>query len=122
MLIAMAIMFVGYSLTWGPVNWVLLGEIVPLRVRGAGMGMASMVTWLATLGITFGFPLMNEALGLNGTMMVFVVCNIIGFIFCLTFVPETRGRSLEEIEQDMLDKDTIKHGGTITRAVEAQSE
>jgi sugar porter (SP) family MFS transporter len=122
MLIAMAIMFVGYSLTWGPVNWVLLGEIFPLRVRGAGMGMASMVTWLATLGITFGFPLMNEALGLNGTMMVFVVCNIIGFIFCLTFVPETRGRSLEEIEQDMLDKDTIKHGGTITRAVEAQSE
>lgn len=104
MLIAMAVMFVSYSLTWGPVNWVVLGEIFPLRVRGAAMGMASMVTWFATLAITFGFPLLRESLGLAGTMVLFVGCNIVGFLFCLKFVRETKGRSLEQIEQDLHDR------------------
>ncbi|WP_314325053.1 sugar porter family MFS transporter [Paenarthrobacter ilicis] len=108
MLVAMSVMFVSYSLTWGPVNWVVLGEIFPLRVRGAAMGMASMVTWFATLGITFGFPLLREALGLAGTMQLFVACNILGFLFCLKFVRETKGRSLEQIEQDLHDRHNAK--------------
>lgn len=112
MLIAMAVMFVSYSLTWGPVNWVLLGEIFPLRVRGAAMGMASMVTWFATLAITFGFPLLRESLGLAGTMFLFVACNIAGFLFCLKFVPETKGRSLEQIEQDLHDRHDAKVAAT----------
>lgn len=104
MLVAMSVMFVSYSLTWGPVNWVVLGEIFPLRVRGAAMGMASMITWFATLGITLGFPLLRESLGLSGTMVLFVACNVLGFFFCLKFVPETKGRSLEQIEQDLHDR------------------
>ena len=111
MLMAMSVMFVSYSLTWGPVNWVVLGEIFPLRIRGAAMGMASMVTWFATLGITFGFPLLRDALGLSGTMMLFVACNILGFLFCLRFVPETKGRTLEQIEQDLHDRHQAKLAG-----------
>lgn len=112
MLIAMAVMFVSYSLTWGPVNWVVLGEIFPLRVRGAAMGMASMVTWFATLAITFGFPLLRESMGLAGTMVLFIACNIVGFLFCLKFVPETKGRSLEQIEQDLHDRHDAKAAAT----------
>ncbi|MET4590596.1 sugar porter family MFS transporter [Arthrobacter sp. 754] len=112
MLIAMAVMFVSYSLTWGPGNWVVLGEIFPLRVRGAAMGMASMVTWFATLAITFGFPLLRESMGLAGTMVLFVACNIVGFLFCLKFVPETKGRSLEQIEQDLHDRHDAKAAAT----------
>jgi MFS family permease len=112
MLVAMSVMFVSYSLTWGPVNWVVLGEIFPLRVRGAAMGMASMVTWFATLGITLGFPLLREALGLAGTMQLFVACNILGFLFCLKFVRETKGRSLEQIEQDLHDRHNAKVSAT----------
>lgn len=108
MLLAMSVMFVSYSLTWGPVNWVVLGEIFPLRVRGAAMGMASMVTWFATLGITLGFPLLQQALGLAGTMQLFVACNIVGFLFGLKFVRETKGRSLEQIEQDLHDRHNAK--------------
>ncbi|WP_285246596.1 sugar porter family MFS transporter [Pseudarthrobacter sp. efr-133-R2A-89] len=112
MLIAMSVMFVSYSLTWGPVNWVVLGEIFPLRVRGAAMGMASMVTWFATLAVTFGFPLLRESIGLAGTMVLFVACNIVGFLFCLKFVPETKGRSLEQIEQDLHDRHDAKVAAT----------
>ncbi|MGO4427909.1 MFS transporter, partial [Streptomyces sp. MCAF7] len=104
MLTAMSIMFVSYSLTWGPVNWVVLGEIFPLRVRGAAMGVAGMVTWLATLGITFGFPVMRDAWGLTNTMIFFVGGNVLGLLFCKFFVHETRGRTLEEIEEDLRER------------------
>ena len=119
MLLAMSVMFVSYSLTWGPVNWVVLGEIFPLRIRGAAMGMASMVTWFATLAITFGFPLMRDGLGLAQTMVVFVVCNIIGFLFCLFFVRETKGKSLEEIEEDLVVPYEARTGSTVDRALVA---
>ncbi|MFK0106707.1 sugar porter family MFS transporter [Streptomyces sp. NPDC091217] len=101
MLAAMSVMFVSYSLSWGPVNWVVLGEIFPLRIRGAAMGMACMISWLATLGITFGFPVMRDAWGLTNTMIFFVGGNVLGFLFCRFFVHETRGRTLEEIEEDL---------------------
>lgn len=104
MLLAMSVMFVSYSLTWGPVNWVVLGEIFPLHIRGAAMGMASMITWFATLAITFGFPLLRDGLGLAGTMGVFVLCNLAGLVFCLGFVQETKGKTLEEIELDLRRK------------------
>ncbi|ADI03871.1 putative carbohydrate transporter [Streptomyces bingchenggensis BCW-1] len=111
MLTAMSIMFVSYSLTWGPVNWVVLGEIFPLRVRGAAMGVAGMVTWLATLGITFGFPVMRDAWGLTNTMIFFIGGNILGLLFCKVFVHETRGRTLEEIEEDLRERYDRKQQG-----------
>ncbi|GGQ35807.1 sugar porter family MFS transporter [Streptomyces mutabilis] len=122
MLAAMSVMFVSYSLTWGPVNWVVLGEIFPLRIRGAAMGMACMVSWLATLSITFGFPIMRDAWGLVATMLFFVGGNIIGFLFCALRVHETRGRTLEEIEAELharydrkrgTDSTTIENGSTV---------
>lgn len=111
MLLAMSVTFVSYSLTWGPVNWVVLGEIFPLHIRGAAMGMASMITWFATLGITFGFPLLRDGFGLAGTMMLFAFCNVAGLLFCLRFVQETKGKTLEQIEQDLHDRHDAKPGG-----------
>ncbi|MCR3721996.1 MULTISPECIES: sugar porter family MFS transporter [Prauserella salsuginis group] len=101
MLIAMSAMFVGYSVTWGPVNWVVLGEIYPLRVRGAGMGLSGMITWAATLAITFGFPIMRDGWGLTASMIFFAACNVVGLVFVWRYVLETKGRTLEDIELDL---------------------
>lgn len=105
MLAAMALMFVCYSLTWGPTNWVLLGEIFPLHIRGAAMGMAGMMTWLATLALTFGFPIMADEFGLARTMVFFVTTNVIGFGFVLWRVMETKGRSLEDLELSLRERE-----------------
>ncbi|GAB3367145.1 sugar porter family MFS transporter [Amycolatopsis echigonensis] len=103
MLVAMVLYLVGYELGWGAVVWVMMAEVFPLKVRAAGMGVSSVVLWAATGIISAVFPIISDpgALGLGGSMFLFAGINVVLFVLTKWLVPETKGRSLEEIELDL---------------------
>nr|WP_296773507.1 sugar porter family MFS transporter [Rhodococcus sp. (in: high G+C Gram-positive bacteria)] len=82
----------------GTCVWLLRSEIFPLAIRGFAMGIAVFVLWTTNAGISFLFPILNTALGSTGTFGLFVLVNVISIVFVYRFVPETKGRSLEELE------------------------
>lgn len=83
----------------GPVNWLIISEIFPLRLRGLGMGIAVMILWIANFCIGIIFPTLLAQIGLSNTFFTFAMMSLISIIFVIKYVPETRGRSLEELEQ-----------------------
>lgn len=89
----------------GPLAWLLLSEIFPLRLRGLGMGISVFCLWITNFLIGLIFPVMLSHFGLSGSFIAFAVCSVLGAIFIYNFAPETRGRSLEEIEQSFRDYD-----------------
>ncbi|MDI5962270.1 sugar porter family MFS transporter [Streptomyces sp. SL13] len=95
----------GYELGWGAVVWVMMAEVFPLKARGAGMGVGAVVLWAATGIVTAVFPIMSDDnhLGLGNTMFVFAGVNAVLFVLTRWLVPETKGRSLEQIELGLRD-------------------
>ena len=88
-----------YSLTLAPITWVILSEIFPNRIRGAAMALATTSLWLASFILTYTFPLLNSALHAYGTFWLYALISAAGFLFILKKLPETKGKSLEEIER-----------------------
>jgi major inositol transporter-like SP family MFS transporter len=82
-----------------PVTWLLLSEIFPLKVRGLGMGAATLVLWGANFVVAFSFPQLVAGFGVSSTFFGFVVVGILAVAFSVRYVPETGGRSLEAIEE-----------------------
>ena len=103
MLVMMIFYLVGYELGWGAVVWVMMSEVFPLRVRAAGMGVGSVVLWASTGIVSAVFPLISDpkALGIGYSMFVFAAINVVLFVLTKWLVPETKGRSLEQIELDL---------------------
>jgi MFS transporter, SP family, major inositol transporter len=79
--------------------WVIISEIFPLDIRGLGMGVSVLCLWVANAVIAFMFPIVVEAFGIQGAFLVFVVLGLIAIAFLTKMLPETRGRSLEELEE-----------------------
>jgi sugar porter (SP) family MFS transporter len=100
-LILLMIYLAGYELGWGAIVWLMMSEVFPLKTRGVGMGVSSVVLWAGTFGITFIFPIMNNSLGLATSAWIFAAVSVVLYILVAKFVPETKGRSLEEIELDL---------------------
>lgn len=88
----------GFAMTLGPVTWVLISEIFPNRVRGAAVAVSVSALWIACFVLTFTFPVMSRALGPAGTFWLYAGICVTGFLFVAAKVPETRGRTLEQIE------------------------
>jgi len=93
-----------YALSLAPVTWVLISEIFPNRVRGIGVSISVSALWIASFVLTFTFPILNRTLGSSGTFWTYAGICIAGFLFILTRVPETKGKTLEEIEHDLTHK------------------
>ncbi len=91
-----------YALTLAPVTWVVLSEIFPNRVRGAAMAIATTSLWIASFILTYTFPILNKALHASGTFWLYAGISVAGFLFILKKLPETKGKSLEEIEKNIL--------------------
>jgi sugar porter (SP) family MFS transporter len=88
-----------YAMSLAPIVWVILSEIFPNRIRGAAMALATFALWVACFILTYTFPLLNKSLGAAGTFWVYASICLLGFIFILKKLPETKGKSLEEIEK-----------------------
>ena len=91
-----------YAMSLAPITWVILSEIFPNRIRGAAMSLATFVLWIACFILTYTFPLLNKNLGAAGTFWLYAVICILGFLFILKKLPETKGKSLEEIEKELV--------------------
>jgi SP family sugar porter-like MFS transporter len=87
-----------YAMSLAPVTWVVLSEIFPNKIRGAAMAVATVSLWLASFILAYTFPLLNNLLGASGTFWLYGVICVGGFIFIYRKLPETKGKSLEEIE------------------------
>jgi SP family sugar porter-like MFS transporter len=90
-----------YAMSLAPVTWVVLSEIFPNRIRGIAMSVATFALWAACFILTYTFPILNNLLKVSGTFWLYGLICILGFWFILKRLPETRGKSLEEIENEM---------------------
>jgi sugar porter (SP) family MFS transporter len=90
-----------YGMSLAPVTWVLLSEIFPNRVRGLAMSVAVSALWIACFLVTFTFPILNHRLGAAGTFWTYAVICFAGFVFIWRCIPETKGKTLEEIEAQL---------------------
>lgn len=91
-----------YSMSLAPVTWVVLSEIFPNRIRGAAMAVATVSLWLSSFLLTYTFPLLNDAFGASGTFWLYGIICIAGLTFIYKKLPETKGKSLEEIENEIV--------------------
>ena len=90
-----------YAMTLGPVTWTLLAEIFPNRIRGVAMATCTFALWVGCCTLTFSFPSMNAALGTSGTFWIYSGICFCAFIFLFRRCPETKGKSLEELEESL---------------------
>lgn len=90
-----------YAMSLAPVTWVILSEIFPNRVRGTAMAVATFSLWLACFVLTYTFPLLNESLKSYGTFWLYGAICVVGCIYLWRKLPETKGKSLEEIEHEL---------------------
>ncbi|MEX3020868.1 sugar porter family MFS transporter [Kluyvera sp. STS39-E] len=88
-----------YALTLAPVTWVLLAEIFPNRVRGLAMSLGTLALWIACFLLTYTFPLLNAGLGASGSFLLYGVICAMGWIYIQRNVPETKGVTLEALEE-----------------------
>jgi SP family sugar porter-like MFS transporter len=114
-----------YAMSLAPVVWVVISEIFPNRIRGAAMAVAVSALWIACFILTFTFPILNSGigkidstfkeylvqiapflktgLGSAGTFWLYAAICVAGFIFIFFKLPETKGKSLEQIERELVD-------------------
>jgi MFS family permease len=90
-----------YAMSLAPVTWVVISEIFPNRIRGQAVSVAVSALWIANFALTFTFPLLSQLLKTAGTFWLYSVICLAGLVFILLRVPETKGKTLEQIEQDI---------------------
>jgi len=93
-----------YAMSLAPVTWVIISEIFPNRIRGAAMSAAVASLWVACFILTYTFPILNARLGPAGTFWLYAIVCLAGFLFVLIRLPETKGRTLEQLEGDLVGK------------------
>jgi SP family arabinose:H+ symporter-like MFS transporter len=91
-----------YAMSLAPVTWVVLSEIFPNRIRGSAMAIATFSLWAACFVLTYTFPLLNKILSASGTFWLYGIICFLGFWFIRKRLPETKGKSLEEIENNLI--------------------
>ena len=92
-----------YAMSLAPVTWVVISEIFPNRIRGAAMSVAVSALWIACFLLTYTFPILNAKLGPAGTFWLYAAICVAGFLFIFAKLPETKGKTLEQIEKDLVD-------------------
>ena len=96
--ISVVLYIASFAFSLGPVAWVLVSEIFPLRVRGMAVGVATLCNWLFDFMVSMSFLSIIEVLGKSGSFFLFAGITVAGWLYCRYFIPETKGCSLEQIE------------------------
>ncbi|RLZ04414.1 MFS transporter [Kocuria tytonicola] len=98
--LACIVVFVGFEQCCvGTVTWLYMSEIFPLSVRGVGMGACAWLLWMMTFVVGLTFPLLTDALGVGYTVLIFVALQLVALVWVHRVAPETKDRTLEELEQ-----------------------
>jgi MFS transporter, SP family, xylose:H+ symportor len=92
-----------YGMSLAPVTWVLISEIFPNRIRGTAISVAVSALWIACFVLTYTFPLLERGIGTGNTFWIYAAICAVGLVFIRACVPETKGKSLEEIERQLVD-------------------
>lgn len=109
-MILIAIYIFGFAVSWGPICWLMLGEIFPLNVRGVGNSIGSAANWIGNFIVSQFFLVLLSMFHNNvgGPFAVFTFFAILSIFFVIYMVPETRGKTLENIEMEMRQKAALK--------------
>jgi sugar porter (SP) family MFS transporter len=91
-----------YAMSLAPVVWIVISEIFPNRIRGAAMAVAVSSLWIACFILTYTFPILNAKLGSAGTFWLYAAICVAGFLFIKFKLPETKGKTLEQIERELV--------------------
>ncbi|WP_224752324.1 sugar porter family MFS transporter [Metabacillus arenae] len=110
LVLSMTVMFLAfYQGSIGPLTWLTLAEIFPMRLRGLGMGAAVFCLWIMNFFVGLFFPVLMNGVGISMTFFIFAGFGILGLVFIFNYLPETKGLSLEEVEQYFRNEtDTIR--------------
>ena len=93
-----------YAMTLGPCTWVLISELFPNRVRAIAVATCTFALWVGSSTLTYTFPLLNKSLGSYGTFWIYSLVCLCGFLFFFRRLPETKGKSLEQLEKELINK------------------
>jgi MFS transporter, sugar porter (SP) family len=97
-LVAANVYVVFFNLSWGPVMWVMLGEMFPNQIRGSGLAVAGLAQWTANFLITWTFPMLLAGIGLAAAYGIYTFFAVLSVFFVLKFVHETKGKALEQMQ------------------------
>jgi predicted MFS family arabinose efflux permease len=98
--VCLGLYIASFAISLGPVFWLMISEIYPLNIRGKAMSVASLANWGSNFLVSLTFLLLISAFGQTGTFWLYAVIGVITWLFVYFLVPETKGRTLEEIEAD----------------------
>lgn len=87
-----------FNFSWGPVMWVMLGEMFPNQIRGSGLAVAGLAQWMANFCITMTFPIMLASIGLAGAYGFYALSATLSALFVIKYVHETKGTELEDMQ------------------------
>ncbi|MDZ7757968.1 sugar porter family MFS transporter [Rhodohalobacter sp.] len=90
-----------FAFTWGPIMWVMLGEMFPNQFRGAALAVCGLIHWLSNFTITMTFPVLLASIGLGLSYGIYAGFGVIAFFFVKRFIVETKGRTLEDMSRDI---------------------
>jgi sugar porter (SP) family MFS transporter len=97
-----------FASAMGPLVWVVMAEIFPIRMRGAAMGLATLILWFADFVVTLSFPVISDRLNASTAFWIYAVMCAFDLVFMIFYLPETKGKSLEEIERQWLKDKSSK--------------
>jgi MFS transporter, SP family, sugar:H+ symporter len=97
-LVAANVYVVFFNMSWGPVMWVMLGEMFPNQIRGSGLAVAGAAQWTSNFAITMTFPILLTSIGLAGAYGLYTLAAVASVFFVLKYVKETKGKELEAME------------------------
>lgn len=100
-IVCLALYIASFGATWGPVMWVMLPELYPLRIRGPAEGLATWGNWAGNFAVSLVFPVILAAIGQGWSMLIFAAFAVVSFFFVRAWVPETTGHSLEGLEEQL---------------------
>lgn len=109
---AMFLFIAGFGVSLGPIMWLMISEIFPLKVRGLGSSLATCVNWGSNGLVAYTFPLLLTTAGVSGTFYIYFGISLLSLLFVYYFVPETKGVSLEKIEMNLYSGKPMRELGT----------